>query len=490
MLGTDDPPGFIFIWKNVAYSDKILYLSLSTAANNEKGSCYEQRMEKPAYPAFSMHRLLRGDGMTIHVVTPGQTLYGIAEDYGTAVGLIAQWNGLRPPYALAVGQSLLILEPTQVYTVQEGDTLSSISRSSGIPVLTLWQNNPGLGGRDRLYPGQTLVLRYRDTPQRQIEVNGYAYPFVEPDILRAILPYTTYLTPFTYGIRADGGLVPLEDGPLLALARQYGVAPLMHLSTLTEDGTFSTARGTALLASAALRDETVQEVLRVIQERGYRGLDLDFEFLGGENAGPYADFAAQLRAGVNALGYPLITALAPKTSETQPGLLYEGHDYRALAESSDAVLLMTYEWGYTYGPPMAVSPIQPVRRVIEYALTRIPASKIFLGISNYGYDFVLPYVQGLSMARSISVEEAIRLAGEKGAEIEYDETVQAPFFRYTQDGAEHQVWFEDARSLSVRLRLLPEYGLRGALYWNFMRPNAQNLALINSLLYPQTLNLW
>lgn len=419
--------------------------------------------------------------MTIHVVQPGQTLFGIAEDYGTAVGLIAQWNGLRPPYGLAVGQSLLILEPTQIYTVQAGDTLSSISQKTGLSLLTLWRNNPGLGGRDRIYPGQTLVLAYRDAPQRQIEVNGYAYPFVDPEILRAILPYSTYLTPFTYGIREDGGLVPLEDGPLIALARQYSAAPLMHLSTLTEDGTFSTARGTSLLSSADLRANTVEEVLRVIEERGYRGLDLDFEFLGKENAAPYAGFAAQLRAGVNALGYPLITALAPKTSETQPGLLYEGHDYRAIAENSDAVLLMTYEWGYTYGPPMAVAPIHAVRRVLDFAVTQMPREKMLLGFPNYGYDWTLPFEAGNSRARSISNEEAVALAVRNGAEINYDETALTPWFTYTRDGAAHEVWFEDARSTLAKYNLVTEYAMRGIGFWNFMRPFAVGFSLLHAM---------
>lgn len=419
--------------------------------------------------------------MTIHVVTPGQTLYGIAAEYGSSVELIARWNGLRPPYALAVGQSLLILEPTQIYTVQAGDTLSSISQNTGIPLLTLWQNNPGLGGLDRIYPGQTLVLGYRDAPQRQIEVNGYAYPFVDPEILRAILPYSSYLTPFTYGIREDGGLVPLEDGPLIALARQYAVAPLMHLSTLTEEGTFSTARATSLLANAELRTNTVAEVLRIIEERGYRGLDLDFEFLGKENAAPYADFAAQLRAGVNALGYPLITALAPKTSETQPGSLYEGHDYRAIAENSDAVLLMTYEWGYTYGPPMAVAPINAVRRVLDFAVTQMPREKMLLGFPNYAYDWTLPFEAGNSRARSISNEEAVALAVRNGAEINYDETAQTPWFTYTKDGTAHEVWFEDARSTAAKYNLVIGYGMRGIGFWNFMRPFAVGFSLLHAM---------
>ena len=58
------------------------------------------------------------------------------------------------------------------------------------------------------------------------------------------------------------------------------------------------------------------------------------------------------------------------------------------------------KWGYAYGPPMAVAPMPQVRRVAEYALARIPAEKILLGVPNYGYDWTLPYVQGGPRARN------------------------------------------------------------------------------------------
>ena len=90
----------------------------------------------------------------------------------------------------------------------------------------------------------------------------------------------------------------------------------------------------------------------------------------------------------------LIAALAPKTSAGQKGTLYEGHDYTAIGAACDAALLMTYEWGYTYGPPMAVAPIRNVRQVVEYALTEIPPEKIWLGVPTYGYDWTLPYEKG------------------------------------------------------------------------------------------------
>lgn len=347
-----------------------------------------------------------------------------------------------------------------------------------------------LNGRADLQPGDVLYLDVQTDRIGAYMTGGYVYPFVQPVLLDQTLPLLSGIMPFTYGFRPDGSLLPLNDGEILGAAFRYGVSPVMHLSTLTEDGNFSTTLAETLLRSTAAQEKLVNEILATLRAKQYYGLDVDFEFLGAANAQPYAEFIAFLRNRLNAQGYPVMVALAPKTRDDQPGVLYEGHDYAALGAAANCVLLMTYEWGYTYGPPMAVSPIQPVRNVVEYALTRIPACKMFLGISNYGYDFTLPYVQGVSMARSLSVEQAILLAGEQGAEIRYDETVQAPFFEYTENGNAHIVWFEDARSLSVRLKLLPEYGLRGALYWNFMRPNPQNLALLNCLFYPRSLNLF
>lgn len=59
---------------------------------------------------------------------------------------------------------------------------------------------------------------------------------------------------------------------------------------------------------------------------------------------------------------------------------------------------------------MAVAPLPNVRQVVEYALTEIPASKIWLGVPLYGYDWPLPFVQGRTKAQSISPQEAVARA--------------------------------------------------------------------------------
>lgn len=110
----------------------------------------------------------------------------------------------------------------------------------------------------------------------------------------------------------------------------------------------------------------------------------------------------------------------------------------------------------------------------------IPPEKIFLGIPNYGYDWTLPYVKGESMADSISHVEAIQLAARYDIEIQYDEVSQSPWFRYTdEEGREHEVWFEDVRSVQQKFNLINEKKLRGAGYWNLMRPFQQNWSLLD-----------
>ena len=418
--------------------------------------------------------------MEIYIVKSGDTAESIAREYNIPSYVLQMLNNLDQIPNLVVGQALLILRPLRYHTVQANETLFSIAERYGTSIGRLYQNNPNLGGRPLVYPGQTLIIEFERNPQMTIDVNGYAYPYIDKNLLKVTLPYINYMTPFTYGITEEGGLVQLNDELLIDLALDYGVLPLMHLSTLTEEGGFSNELASLVLNNPDIQDNLISEVIANMQRKGYRGLDIDFEFVYSEDSLLYGEFVGKLKAALNPLGYEVIAALAPKTSDTQRGLLYEGHNYRAIGNNANAVLLMTYEWGYTYGPPLAVAPIRNVRQVVDYALTIIPPEKIFLGIPNYGYDWTLPYVKGESRADSISNVEAIQIAAENGAEIQYDEVSQSPWFRYTDDaGRVHEVWFEDVRSIEQKFNLIIEKGLRGAGYWNLMRPFQQNWSLLN-----------
>lgn len=419
--------------------------------------------------------------MNIHVVSPGQTLYAIGREYGVEPGILARINGLTEPYRLCVGQSLLILKPTGLYRVLPGDTAFQIAQEFSLTTRELYRLNPGLAARARLYPGEVLITGIAESPARAAFVMGYAYPWVDAQVLKGILPYANALAPFTYGFREDGALVAPDDEALLSLAREAGTATLLHLSTLTEQGNFSSERARAVLQNTEASNRLIENTARTMLEKGFSGVDVDFEYLGRELKEAYADFLWELGARVRENGGYLMAALAPKTSDDQPGTLYEGHDYKKVGAACDKVLLMTYEWGYTYGPPMAVAPLESVRRVAEYALTRIPAEKILLGFPNYAYDWTLPYEAGLTRAVVIGNEAAPTLAFNMGSEIQFDAAAQTPWFSYTAlDGAVHEVWFEDARSSLAKFQLAEELGLQGLGYWNFMRPFTANFALLNA----------
>lgn len=420
--------------------------------------------------------------MLIYRVKQGDTLFKIAEENGVSVFNILANNGLTLDTPLVVGQTIVILYPRIVHTVKQGETLSGIAEVYGLSVNELYRNNPQLGARDNIVEGQSLFIAYEGEKLGDAEVTGYAYEFVDLDLLRFQQPYLTYMMPFTYGFTPLGELIIPDDEPLLEIAREYKATPLLHLSTLTEAGNFSNELARQILNDMAAQENLINNVVNIINEKGYGGLDIDFEFLPVEDSLKYPELISRFRERLSPLGKIVIAALAPKTSAEQRGLLYEGHRYKEIGEAADAVFLMTYEWGYTYGPPLAVSPIEPVRSVIEYALTEIPADKILMGVPNYGYNWTLPYVQGESRADSISNIEAVELARKYGAEILFDDVAKAPHFNYTdEEGREHEVWFEDAESIDTKLRLINEYGLRGAGYWNLMRPFPQNWAVLNSL---------
>ncbi len=418
--------------------------------------------------------------MLIHVVRPGESIWSVALEYGVPPGLLAQTNGVGAGETLVVGQALAVRFPTQVHVVRGGETLYGIAARYGVSEKALLRRNYGLGGRGTLYPGELLAISYLDQPLRAAAINGYAYPQIEKTLLNTLLPYLSWLTPFTYGIAADGALLPPEDEALLEAAKRAGVAPLLHLSTLTEQGSFDSGRAALVLQNGEIQRALLQSVAQTVQQKGYRGADVDFEYVPASLREAYAAFVTALRTRLAPL--PVLTALAPKTRADQPGLLYEAHDYALLGAAADAALLMTYEWGYTYGPPMAVAPLPQVRQVLDYAVSAIAPEKLLLGLSAYGYDWPLPYRQGETRAQSLSPQQALALARQYGAQVRYDETAQAPYFPYRDaQGREHEVWFEDARSALSRLRLIDEYGLRGAGVWSLRRAFPQLWAVLDAL---------
>ena len=370
--------------------------------------------------------------MILYTVQPGDSLDSIAARYDISSGTIAYDNQIPYPYALTPGAGLLLSQASM-------------------------QLNP-----DDIFVTGSGRYAYS---------GGYAYPFINRWILEQTLPYLSDLFVFSYGFTTEGILIPplWDDSFMISLAKEMGTAPILTLTPFGPDGLFNNALIHSIVNSPDATACLIGELTVQMETRGFAGVDIDFEYVLSEDRIPFAEFVRKVRNAMTPLGCITSVALAPKISDTQEGLLYGGKDYALLGDAADYVLLMTYEWGYTYGPPMAVAPLDKVRQVVEYALTRIPAEKINLGIPNYGYDWPLPYERGVTKARTLGNIEARQLAISQGVPIEFVGPGQSPRFTYTSDGILHEVWFEDVRSIHAKYGLIREYDLRGMSVWQIMQ---------------------
>lgn len=373
-----------------------------------------------------------------------------------------------------------------IYVVKQGDSVDSIAKSYNISAETiLWDNQ--IEYPYRLAVGQALYISDGNTVEgrKLLYTSGYAYPFINEEVLEETLPYLDGLKVFSYGFTLEGELIPpmSDDAWMIERAQQWGTRPILTLTPLGEDGHFNNNLVSALVRSHELQQRIIWELGSTIQEKGFGGLDIDFEYVLADDREGFAAFVGLATRVMNLFGYPVTVALAPKTSAEQRGLLYEGIDYALLGAAANRAMLMTYEWGYSQGPPMAVAPINMVRRVVDYAVTAIPREKLSLGIPNYGYDWALPYERGVTRAKTINNHQAVQLAIDFGVDIRFDETAMSPYFRYWQYGIQHEVWFEDVRSIKAKFDLIKEYELSGVGYWQLMSLFRANWLMLNEMFY-------
>lgn len=405
----------------------------------------------------------------IYTVKVGDSVYKIANQYGITTNDIVYANQLSNPDRLAIGQALVIPVDYFEYIVKRGDSLYSIARRYNTTVSQLLEANPSITNPSMIFIGQSIRIPSGNKVIRSIDVNGYAFPNIRDDALDSALPNLTFLSIFSYQVREDGSVVPINDQELINTAWNNNVKPFMVITNIGESGGFNSDLASTILYDENIKNTLIDNVIQILNEKNYAGLDIDFEYVYPSDREAYNNFLRTVADRIKPLGYILTTAVAPKISANQQGLLYEAHDYPVHGEVADHVIIMTYEWGYTYGPPMAVAPINEVERVLKYAVSVIPSQKILMGMPNYGYDWTLPYRRG-SRANAISNLQAVNLAINNGATIQYDEKAQAPFFYYTgENGARHVVWFDDARSLTARLKLVEKYNLGGVSYWTINR---------------------
>lgn len=418
--------------------------------------------------------------MVIHIVSQGDSIYSLSRRYGISIQKIIADNSLEDTERLMIGQAIVIDTDSVNHTVAPGESLYSIARRYDTTVFRILSANPSITDPAQIKVGQVIVIPFSNEKLGTIDVNGYAFPSINSTTLENTLPHLTFLSIFSYQVRPDGSLAPIQDVPLIQAAWRQNVGPMMVITNIKEGGSFNSELAHTILTDQNVQNTLLDNVMKTLNEKQYFGLDIDFEYIFPSDRENYNRFIKKVVDRLHPLGYTVTTALAPKTRADQPGLLYEAHDYAAHGALVDHVILMTYEWGYTYGPPRAVAPVNLVEEVLKYAVTVIPSKKILMGIPNYGYDWTLPFVQG-SSARPLTNPGAVNLASRVGAQIMFDTQAQSPFFSYYESGKQHIVWFEDARSIEAKLKLVDKYDLGGVSYWTINSFFPQNWIVLNSM---------
>ncbi|MPW27266.1 LysM peptidoglycan-binding domain-containing protein, partial [Alkalibaculum sp. M08DMB] len=287
--------------------------------------------------------------MQIHVIRPGDSLWALSRAYDTTVEVIASANEIEDPNALVIGQALVIPINGSYYFVAPGDSLYIISQRVNVPVNVLAEVN-NIQDPTQLRVGMRLYIPPRTRPSK--EVAAYIDPQTTRENTAAEInqvgEHLTYLNIFSYAVNRDASLTPPNDDPAIEAALNNNVAPLMVVTNF-EEGTFSQEIATIILSSEPLQDTLFNNILAVMEEKGYRGIDFDFEYVGRENRERYNAFIARAVDFFRPRGYFVSSALAPKLTDDQIGTLYEGHDYAAHGEVLDFVFIMTYEWGWSGG---------------------------------------------------------------------------------------------------------------------------------------------
>lgn len=420
--------------------------------------------------------------MDIHVVQPGDTIYTIADRYGVSPDMLIRGNELQVPVDLVQGETIVVAYPTQTYVVKEDDTIETIASSNKITINELFRNNPFLSDTQYIYPGEVLVIDYNRIGT--VTTHGYTNTYINIDTLRKTLPYLTYLSIFNYRTTRNGELViTSDDSDIIQVAKDYGVIPLILMTTLTVQGEVDLEITYEILINEDSQNRLFDNIVNVIKEHGYMGVNISAQFINTSNQELFDKYASNLSNRLKENGYLTLITINPRIETINLNeVSYERIDYTNIGNLVDFTIFLQYKWGFNFGPPSPVSSLYSISVFLDYIINQINKEKIIIGIPTIGYDWELPYVTGFSKASSLSINSVMSLARNVDAIIEFDEISQTPHFRYVSigDSSMHEVWFVNATTINELLKMLQSDGIIGTGIWNVMSYYTQLWLVINS----------
>jgi len=270
-------------------------------------------------------------------------------------------------------------------------------------------------------------------------------------------------TPWWYGLATDGSVVsqlPTGDATAQTLTRLHttGVRLIPTVANTT-NGTWAPAVAQAVLHDQTRRRAHVTDLVTLASTHGFTGLQLDYEELTAADRDAFSRFVAELAQALHARHKLLYVTVHPKTNDGGYDQRNLAQDYSAIGRHADKVCVMAYDWHWQTSAPGPIAPAWWVHDVLRYATSRIPAEKLILGVGLYGYDW------GGQQGQDILWQQANALTRSPGTTTGWDATSSSPHLRYDRDGVHHEVWYENARSITHKLDLATSFQIGGVELW-------------------------
>jgi len=275
-----------------------------------------------------------------------------------------------------------------------------------------------------------------------------------------------------FAVQDDGSITGNDDLGAADYAFAHGIAAYVCVSNYRGEPLYDFDPALARAAILTHQDTFIDELVTIAGDQRYAGVNIDLESIAYSDdiqadRAAFTAFIEDLAARLHALDKQLIISVPAKSAESPDDDWAYPFDLAALGQAADTLQLMTYDQHGPWSEPGPVAGLDWVAETTTYAAELVDPAKLLLGLPAYAYDWDLAaYQAGAEDAVGelywIDLPELLALPG---ARVGRDTAADSPVLRYSRDGRQHEVWFEDTASIRAKADLVGRFNLGGVAVW-------------------------